>query len=259
MCSSTLQASAPPSLGAMQVYECWRAVCCRRRCNHRRPGLAYLIERRATADAFRSLARFTVALLESEDEFPHPGRAALPERRDRLDESIHYGLGGPVGPLRHALRAAETMRASLVGFARAFRAVEDRAWAEALARSLVRAFADVGKCVEHGEYQIDVLPTLREPANPGKPSGRCCTGRGCCAGRSKTWRRLPPSKKQGKKRTRAKRPGLRQQVTDFFAWLIDSRSVRRLAVGHGLRYASRWESRRRSIGWGGSSTATGSR
>lgn len=201
------------------------------------PAWPYLIERRATADAFRSLGRFMVALLESDDEFLIPDAQPFQNARDRLDESIHYGLGGPVGPLRHALRAAETMRASLVGFARAFRAVEDRAWAEALARSLVRAFADVGKCVEQGEYQIDIRPTLKEPVNPGEAERALLYWAGMLR-RAFEDLATPPTAEEAKQKTDSgKRPGLRQQVTDFFAWLIDSRSVRRLAIGHGLRYA----------------------
>jgi len=201
------------------------------------PAQPYYAERRATADAFRSLSTFLDGLTGGDAGSLIPDAQPFQNARDRLEESIRYGLAEKTATLRHVVKAAETMRATLVGFARTYLALEDRAWANQVARSFSGAFLAVGDSIEHGRYHLHIRPIWpgRTDLEDGEKEFEywaellAAAFEDLCA---------PPSESDAVQDSESsKPPGFRQRTRDFFAWILDSRAVRRLAVGHGLRYA----------------------
>ena len=208
------------------------------------PSFRHYEERKAVAEAYRTLAEFAQDLVNAspdrdEEDWSIPDAQPFQAARERLNETERFGAGPEVGLLRDVMNVAETMRAALVGFARSYAkerrsGLLERAWAESLAQRMAVAFGHAADAFQEANYAERILIRLEDDGEDLTPTRQELVRWVELLNRS--FAEIAALNLDSYHRQEGK-GSFFTDVRTSFTGLLDTKSLQRLTIGHAVRFS----------------------
>lgn len=193
----------------------------------------YAAERRAVGTVFRELGAFVSA--QEQDHAPEiPNSDPFMEAIARLEEAEYHGIRPEHLPLQHAIRTAETIRAALVGYARAYRELWTSGgcpdWGREINSQLADTLARVGDRITEGQPPALTWALTERMPCPDEATGPL-----------KYWLELIRDEIQDVSASEVKTPEPKRLSwiprLESISGIFDSKLLQGLTLIHALRYA----------------------